>query len=59
MTDMHSNTPTIPAALCMSNLQPYQLIAVRISALTIAGEGPKSESASGFCIKVLCKFHTH
>ena len=31
----------------VTNLQPYQLIIVKISASTLAGEGPKSESASG------------
>ena len=31
----------------VTNLQPYQLIIVQISASTLAGEGPKSEPASG------------
>ena len=42
---MQSRSST--ASYVVSNLQPYQLIIVEISASTSAGEGPKSEPVFG------------
>lgn len=44
----------------VTNLQPHQLIFVKISASTSAGEGPKSEPASGRSTeegKLVLRFH--
>ena len=45
ITKIQSNSPI--TSYTVTELQPYQLIRVQISASTVAGEGPKSEPVSG------------